>query len=72
MRRNWVAHLMDCTAKFSAYIARVFAENASAPLMFMGRGHRLRHRADFQSEMVAGKCTCEMAMDCGTNKGERL
>jgi hypothetical protein len=31
-----VAHLMDCTAKFSAYIARVFAENASAPLMFMG------------------------------------
>jgi len=31
-----VAHLMDCTAKFSAYIAKVFAENASAPLMFMG------------------------------------
>ena len=31
-----VAHLMDCTAKFSAYISRVFAENASAPLMFMG------------------------------------
>jgi len=31
-----VAHLMDCTAKFSAYIARAFAENISAPLMFMG------------------------------------
>ncbi len=31
-----VAHLMDCTGKFSAYITRAFAENASAPLMFMG------------------------------------
>jgi uroporphyrinogen-III decarboxylase len=31
-----VWHLMDCTAKFSAYIAQAFAENASAPLMFMG------------------------------------
>lgn len=31
-----VSHIMDCTAKFSAYIAKAFAENASAPLMFMG------------------------------------
>jgi len=31
-----VSHIMDCTAKFSAYIARAFAENASAPLQFMG------------------------------------
>jgi uroporphyrinogen-III decarboxylase len=31
-----VSHIMDCTGKFSAYIAKVFAENASAPLMFMG------------------------------------
>jgi len=31
-----VAHVMDCTGKFSADIARCFAENASAPLMFMG------------------------------------
>jgi hypothetical protein len=31
-----VSHIMDCTAKFSAYIAQAFAKNASAPLMFMG------------------------------------
>ncbi len=31
-----VARLMDCTALYSACVARVFAENASAPLMFMG------------------------------------
>ena len=31
-----VSHLMDCTAKFSAYIAQAFAENASSPLLFMG------------------------------------
>jgi len=31
-----IAHILDCTGKFSAYIARIFAENASAPLMFMG------------------------------------
>jgi uroporphyrinogen-III decarboxylase len=31
-----VSRLMDCTALYSAYVARVFAENASAPLMFMG------------------------------------
>lgn len=30
------SHIMDCTGKFSAYIARVFAENPSAPLLFMG------------------------------------
>ena len=31
-----VAHVMDCTGKFSAYVAQVYAENASAPLLFMG------------------------------------
>jgi uroporphyrinogen-III decarboxylase len=31
-----VAHIMDCTAQFSACVAQVFAEQASAPLMFMG------------------------------------
>ena len=31
-----ISHIMDCTGKFSAYIARVFAEYPSAPLMFMG------------------------------------
>jgi uroporphyrinogen-III decarboxylase len=31
-----VGHIMDCTGKFSAHIARVYAENASAPLLFMG------------------------------------
>lgn len=31
-----VSHIMDCTARFSAYIAKVFTESASAPLLFMG------------------------------------
>jgi uroporphyrinogen-III decarboxylase len=31
-----VSHILDCTGKFSAYIARVFAENASTPMLFMG------------------------------------
>jgi len=31
-----MSHVLDCTGKFSAYIAQVFAENASAPLQFMG------------------------------------
>ena len=31
-----VSHIMDCTGKFSAYISQVFAENPSAPLLFMG------------------------------------
>ncbi|MBN1795470.1 MAG: hypothetical protein JW804_02240 [Sedimentisphaerales bacterium] len=31
-----IAHLMDCSAKLSTYIAQVFAENTSAPLLFMG------------------------------------
>jgi len=31
-----ISHVMDCTGKFSAYISRVYAENASAPLLFMG------------------------------------
>ncbi len=31
-----IAHIMDCTGKFSAYIAQVYAENATSPLMFMG------------------------------------
>jgi len=31
-----LSHIMDCTGKFSSYVARVYAENASAPLQFMG------------------------------------
>jgi uroporphyrinogen-III decarboxylase len=31
-----ISRLMDCTGKFSSYIARVYGENASAPLLFMG------------------------------------
>lgn len=31
-----VSEIMDCTAKFSAYIAQFFAENATVPLVFMG------------------------------------
>jgi len=31
-----VSHIMDCTGKFSAYIAQVYAEHPSSPLMFMG------------------------------------
>jgi hypothetical protein len=31
-----VSQIMDCTARLSAYIAKAFAENASAPMLFMG------------------------------------
>jgi Uroporphyrinogen decarboxylase (URO-D) len=31
-----VRHIMDCTGKFSAYVAQVYAEHPSSPLMFMG------------------------------------
>ncbi|MBT4511567.1 MAG: hypothetical protein HOC20_05080 [Chloroflexi bacterium] len=31
-----VAHVMDCTAAFSEYMARIYAENATAPILFMG------------------------------------
>jgi uroporphyrinogen-III decarboxylase len=31
-----LSHILDCTAKFSECIARVYAKNASAPLLFMG------------------------------------
>jgi len=31
-----LAQLMDCTGKFSAYIAQIYAEHATSPLMFMG------------------------------------
>ncbi len=31
-----VSHIMDCTTRLSAYIAKVFAENASTPLLFIG------------------------------------
>jgi uroporphyrinogen-III decarboxylase len=31
-----VSHVMDCMGRFSSYVARVFAENATAPLLFMG------------------------------------
>ena len=31
-----VAHVMDCTAAFSEYMARIYAEHATAPILFMG------------------------------------
>jgi hypothetical protein len=31
-----VSHIMDCTGQFSAHIARIYAEYASAPILFMG------------------------------------
>jgi len=31
-----IAHIMDCTGLFSAYIARAYAEVSDVPLMFMG------------------------------------
>ena len=31
-----VAHIMDCTGKFSAYIAQVYSEHPTSPLLFMG------------------------------------
>jgi uroporphyrinogen-III decarboxylase len=31
-----VSRIMECTAAFSMHIARAFAENASAPMLFMG------------------------------------
>ena len=31
-----LAHVMDCTGKFSAYIARAYAEVTQSPLLFMG------------------------------------
>ncbi len=31
-----VSHIMDCTGLFSAHMARVFAENTTVPLLFMG------------------------------------
>lgn len=31
-----VSHIMDCTGKFSAHIARAFAEVTDVPLLFMG------------------------------------
>lgn len=31
-----VAHIMDCTGKFSSYIAQVYAQNPSSSLFFMG------------------------------------
>ncbi|MGA2381375.1 MAG: uroporphyrinogen decarboxylase family protein [Spirochaetia bacterium] len=31
-----ISRIMDCTGKFSAYIAQVYAEHPSSPLLFMG------------------------------------
>ncbi|MEI6388334.1 MAG: uroporphyrinogen decarboxylase family protein [Spirochaetota bacterium] len=31
-----VGHIMDCTGKFSAYIAQIYAEHPTSPLLFMG------------------------------------
>ena len=46
------SHLMDCTGKFSAYIARAFAENASAPLMFMGEDIAFNSGLMFSPEFI--------------------
>jgi uroporphyrinogen-III decarboxylase len=31
-----ISHIMNCTGRFSAQIAEIYAENASAPILFMG------------------------------------
>jgi len=31
-----VTHIMDCCGKFSSFVAEMYAENPSAPIMFMG------------------------------------
>ncbi|MGQ9616559.1 MAG: uroporphyrinogen decarboxylase family protein [Spirochaetota bacterium] len=31
-----ISHVMDCTGMFSAHLAQIYSENASAPLLFMG------------------------------------
>ena len=31
-----ISHIMDCTGQFSAHIAKIYMENASAPILFMG------------------------------------
>jgi hypothetical protein len=31
-----VTHLLDCMGRYSAYVARVYAENSTVPLFFMG------------------------------------
>ncbi len=47
-----VAHIMDCTGKFSAYIARVFAEHPSAPLLFMGEDIAGSNGPIFNPDMI--------------------
>ena len=31
-----IGHIMDCTGRFSGYVAQVYAEHPSSPLLFMG------------------------------------
>jgi uroporphyrinogen-III decarboxylase len=47
-----VSHIMDCTGTFSAYIAKAFAENASAPVQFMGEDIAMSTGAMFSPQFV--------------------
>ncbi len=47
-----LSHVMDCTGKFSAYIAQAFAENASAPLQFMGEDIAMSIGAMFSPQFI--------------------
>ncbi|MFZ0034400.1 MAG: uroporphyrinogen decarboxylase family protein, partial [Sedimentisphaerales bacterium] len=47
-----IQQLMDCTAKLSTYIAQVFAENASAPMLFMGEDIACDTRPIFSPKFI--------------------
>ncbi len=47
-----VSQIMDCTAGFSAHIARAFAENASAPMLFMGEDIACNTGPIFDSKFI--------------------
>ena len=47
-----VAHIMDCTGLFSAYIARAFAEVSNVPLLFMGEDIASTHGPIFSPDFV--------------------
>lgn len=47
-----ISHIMDCTAKFSVCVAQAFAENASAPLIFMGEDIAYRTGPIFSPDFI--------------------
>src|SRR5512143_1728418 len=47
-----IAHLMDCCALFSAYVARTFAEVTQVPLLFMGEDIATTTGPIFKPSMV--------------------